>query len=76
MDKRSVQHKDVGRTDAGGKDTGVVENGKGQVLGSLGEPFVIPDIETLEVKNGMPILPKIPGRVITMEMVKELSEEY
>lgn len=31
MDKRSVQHKDVGR-----KDMGVVENGKGQVLGSLG----------------------------------------
>lgn len=71
MKKRSGQRKDVGV-----KDAGVVESGKGRVRGSLGEPFVMPHIDTLEVKNGMPILPKIPGRVITMEMVKELSEEY
>ena len=62
---------------ARGATTGARQNPPraGQLQGSLGEPFILPDIDTLEVRNGMPILPRIPGRVITMEMVKELCED-
>lgn len=37
-------------------------------------PF-FPDVESLELRNGIPQLPHVPGRRITVEMVKALLED-
>ena len=46
----------------------------GQVLSDLARRGLVPK-QTEKVRNGVPLLPYRPGRIVTVEMVEDLLDE-
>jgi hypothetical protein len=47
----------------------------GQVLSELARKALSPERPDVKVRNGVPLLPSIPGRIMTVKMVEDLLDE-
>jgi hypothetical protein len=47
----------------------------GQVLSELARKALSPDRAHIRVRNGVPLLPPTPGRILTVKMVEDALDE-